>query len=151
MLYHKQANDQHWPRQGRSGDCLRAALASILHQPLESVPNFSEGLRAANRDSFRVGLERIRNYLGEGLTVWPFSFKADSMEAVLQYAGARNPDSRYLVMGGTKHRGINHAVCCRGAEIEWDPSPSSEKGNTIVSGMWPDRTAYGIIVVGLKL
>ena len=115
------------------------------------MPNFAEGLRAANKDSFKVGLERIRAHLGDRLTVWPFSFKAGSIDEVLSYVGARNPDSRYLIMGGTKHRGINHSVCALGDRIEWDPSPSAEKGNTIVSGMWPDRTAYAVIVVGLRL
>ena len=151
ILYHSQANNEHWPLQGRAGDCLRTALACILHQPLESVPNFAEGLRAANEDSFRVALERMRAYLGDGVTVWPFSFKVETLEEAMSYVGARNPDSRYIAMGGTKHRGINHAVCCRGAEVEWDPSPSADKGNTIVSGMWPDRTAFAIIVVGVKL
>ena len=151
MLYHLQANDQHWPRDGKAGDCLRTALACILHQPLESVPNFAEGLRAANEDSFRVALERMRAYLGDGVTVWPFGFKADSIEEVLSYVGARNPDSRYIVMGGTRHRGINHSACALGDRIEWDPSPSAEAENTIVSGMWPDRTAYAVIVIGLRL
>ena len=151
MLYHQQENDQHWPRQGKAGDCLRAALACVLHQPLESVPNFAEGLRAANADSFKTALERMRAYLGSGYTVWPFAFRASSLDAVLGHIGAMNPDDRYIVMGGTKHRGINHAICARGYHVEHDPSPSAEKGNTIVSGMWPERTAYAIIVVGVRL
>ena len=151
MLFHSQANDQHWPREGRAGDCLRAALACILDQPLEAVPNFAQGLRAANLDSFRIALERVRDWLGEHHTVWPFAFRADSLEEVLALVGALNPDTRYIAMGGTEHRGINHAVCALGNQVEWDPSPSADKGNTIVSGMWPDRTAFAIIVVGVKL
>ena len=151
ILFHHQANDEHWPRQGRAGDCLRTALACILHQPLEAVPNFAQGLRAANGDSFKIALERVRAYLGTQHTVWPFSFRASDLDAVLGHVGTLNPEDRYIVMGGTKHRGINHAVCALGTQIEWDPSPSAEKTNTIVSGMWPERTAYGILVVGVRL
>ena len=151
MLYHHQENDRHLPREGRAGDCLRAALACILHQPLEAVPNFARGLRAAHGESDRIGLERVRAYLGKDYTVWPFAFRASSLDEALDYVGALNPDSRYIVMGGTKHRNINHAVCALGNQIEWDPSPSAAKGDTIVSGMWPERTAYAIIVVGVRL
>jgi hypothetical protein len=45
-----------------------------------------------------------------------------TLEELLRYQGATNPDAYYL-MGGCSPRGTNHTVICLGGGLEWDPHP----------------------------
>ena len=146
MRYHRQKARFHRPDKGRFGDCYETALACILDMELEAMPSFGYGLGGGLGDMMTFA-ERVRKWTPPGIYIWTFDFKAPCMEELLDWCGERNPGARYIVYGGTKRPGNNHAVCCRGNEIEWNPG-GTNLHNVIVHPMWPERTSFNISLIG---
>lgn len=84
------------------GNCLQAAVASVLELPLDAVPHFSQ---FAWWDAAMELWAR-----GRGLTV-------------RKWLTETIPDER-CVLGGQSERGVLHSVVGEGGRIVWDPHPS---------------------------
>lgn len=106
----------HRPDEGQFGDCHRAAVASVLDLPLDEVPHFYEGGRAA-AEAERVEREFLRS---RGLVPVVVAFEAD-IGRVLKAMGAWNAGTHYL-LGGMSKNGVGHTVVCLGGEIVHDPA-----------------------------
>jgi len=92
---------------GDNGNCVSAALASILDLPISAVPTFSQGeRRAAEIDAF------LAPY---GYTWLRASTGPDWRDHV--------PDV-YHTMSGTSPRGRHHMVVGRGGRMVHDPHPN---------------------------
>lgn len=91
---------------GPPGNCVQAALASILSLPLEAVPHF----------------------VAEHGTKWEIYFnrwlEARGWE-VHRLAGNYRPDGLYLA-SGISPRGVRHMVVMRDRDLIHDPHPSRE-------------------------
>ena len=82
------------------GNCLQAAVATILREPLDGVPNF-----------YLFGplwVEALNLYLG----IWALSVQRDTDESGLTIAV------------GQSERGVKHCVVCVDGEMVHDPHPS---------------------------
>jgi hypothetical protein len=82
------------------GNCLQAAVATILREPLDGVPNF-----------YLFGplwVEALNLYLG----IWALSIQRDTDESGLTIAV------------GQSERGVKHCVVCVDGEMVHDPHPS---------------------------
>lgn len=89
---------------GVFGDCMAAAVASLLDKPLGAVPNFM--LFSPWYDAMELWAR------GQGLTV-----RTESVDGP--------PDGPCVVAGPSpRHDGFGHACVCVGGEIVWDPHPS---------------------------
>jgi hypothetical protein len=95
------------------GNCVRAAWASLLCVPLDSIPDFDPGhLEGKNQ------LEEERKWmrgLGYDLIVVPAK-RADPPTSI--------PDHVFHLMSGLSERGYGHRVVGRGGKLVWDPHPS---------------------------
>jgi len=87
---------------GPDADCLRACVASVLNEPIDSIPNFREHA----------------NWFGE-LTKYLHKFN------LVPIAGAPHLDGETIriVVGPSEH-GTRHAVIYSGGEMVHDPHPS---------------------------
>lgn len=98
---------------GRPGNCLQAAVASLLDLDLDAVPHFAEA----------------------DVDVWEAEFEA-WMEAAgyrIDWGGPRDaPPGFGLAFGFTTRSCERHAVVYRDGAMAWDPHPSHE-GLTSVS------------------
>lgn len=86
---------------GRPGNCLQAAVASLLDLDLDEVPHFVE------HDDW---LERLRDFC-----------IAHGYRPLMRPPTATVP---YGMAWGPSERGVRHAVVWRDGEIAWDPHPS---------------------------
>ena len=89
------------------GDCLRAATASLLGVPLESVPHF------------------VADNPGEG-SDWYFAWEDWLREQgwlLVLFPGDRSFECNYLAAGKTE-RGTHHIVVMNDGEMVHDPHPS---------------------------
>ena len=87
---------------GVYGNCLQAAVATVLDMPLEAVPHFSQFLW------------------------WPHAMSLWAAGHGLKVCGERTsviPD-RLCVVGGKSPRGVMHSVVGEHGAIAWDPHPS---------------------------
>ena len=143
MTPQTQQQNIHSPLKGQYGDCVRACIASALDLPIAVVPNFAADLRRWDARSRLEGLERVRAFLAPERNLWTVVLLADEKGEILSLIGKANSNQRYFLAGGTPYKHINHMVCCRGTEIEWNPSPTAE----IVQPLWPDRSAFTVSVI----
>lgn len=84
------------------GNCLQAAVASVLALPLDAVPHFSQ------------------------FVWWPMAVELWVRGFDLTCKGERTetiPD-RLCIVGGKSERGVSHCVVGYCGEIVWDPHPS---------------------------
>lgn len=95
------------------GNCMQAAVATILRRPLDSVPHF--GLFSTWPDALRLWLR------GEGL-----DFSHVTAPPI--------PEQRAMLCGHSP-RGYSHAVVSEGGRIVWDPHPS-RAGLATVTGAY---------------
>lgn len=91
----------HGDASGRPGNCLQAAVASLLELPLDDVPHFVE---------YEDWLER----LAEFCTAHGFRPIMRPVTAPVAYGMAWGPSPR----------DVRHAVVWTEGEMAWDPHPS---------------------------
>lgn len=116
---------KHDPESGSFGDCLRAAVASVLNvDDARSVPHFNHD--GCDRDT-------LYNRLDDWLTDHDcapcyVAFPADlELSEVLDIIGGGvNRKLHYLLFGRSDTSG-NHVVVCRGNKIVHDPAWSPER------------------------
>ena len=90
---------------GTRGNCLQAAVASILDLPLAAVPNFMD---ADSAHGFWAAYEEFLRARG-------FEY--------IELPGNHCPDCFYLASGSSP-RGVKHAVIMRDGKLVHDPHPS---------------------------
>lgn len=91
----------HGDPSGRPGNCLQAAVASLLELPLDEVPHFVE---------YDDWLERLAEFC-----------TAHGYQPIM-----RPPDTdvAYGMAWGPSERGVRHAVVWADGAMAWDPHPS---------------------------
>lgn len=100
--------------QGIYGNCLQAAVASLLDKPLDAVPHFS---------AFAWWPQALTLWAyGEGLKVC-----GESVDTI--------PD-RLCIIGGKSPRGVAHVCVAEHGEVVWDPHPSRDGMTTITEATW---------------
>lgn len=93
----------HEPANGAFGNCMQAALASLLHKRLEEVPHFHhDGCDAV------TFWDRVEDWLEDN-------------HFLLMYG---NPINTLSIATGTTARGTNHCVVMRDDTMVFDPHPS---------------------------
>lgn len=120
MKYHH-CRVKHDPEANTFGDCLRACVASMLDvdDPLDVPHFFSDNCDA------ETGYERLRLWLAaRELAPFFVGLAGDmSFEEVLHTIGSGvNYRVVYVVFGRVSENHEDHALVCRGTEIEHDPS-----------------------------
>lgn len=93
---------------GRPGNCLQAAVASLLDLPIDDVPHFVE------TDDWEGSLIAFLLWRG-----W-----------ILTYRPADSGPPAFGMATGVSPRGVPHVVVCREG-TEWDPHPSRAGLTTI--------------------
>ena len=88
---------------GRQGNCLQAAVASLLDLPLDDVPHF---------------LEQGENWFG---AVQRFAW---SIDYDVRYWSAEHEPPEFGLALGMSVRGVDHCVVVIDGEHAWDPHPS---------------------------
>lgn len=86
------------------GNCLAACVASLLHVPLESIPDFSR----------MEWLDELRRW-AEPHGFYPLCFSLDTNW---------RPPGLYILGGQSPRGDFLHAVIARGSDIVHDPHPS---------------------------
>lgn len=105
----------HDPELGTIGNCMQAAVATLLGLPLGDVPHFA----AIEGD-------------------WGAAFKAWCLGRQLLWIslGVMDvPDDMPCILCGKSPRGIEHCTVGRGLDTVWDPHPSRD-GLTTISEVW---------------
>lgn len=109
----------HDPEAGAIGNCMQAALASILELPLERVPHFVQ----LYPDSKECG-DAMFAWLLQRHVLW------------MQLSGDDPvPDDMPCLLYGQSERGVPHVVVGRGRTVAHDPHPS-RAGLTEIQGIW---------------
>jgi hypothetical protein len=105
------------------GNCFAACLASLLHVPLDSVPQPREG--EGPESDWASYWERIAVFLaGRGFYLLLAPAAGVELESTAPLAGA---EEALAIAGGPTWRGnVHHVVVIRGREIVHDPHPSRE-------------------------
>lgn len=136
----------HRPHRGSYGDCLECCLASQLDLKREAVPEFSLGLDDASDRSMGEYLRRARAWLAPiGYSLWAGFSPARDLPSMLAEQEWLNPGVRYILCGGAKTEGVNHAVCVKAGKIEHDPFHT--RARSIKGPLWPEQRLFGILVV----
>lgn len=104
----------HDPDSDAIGNCMPAAIATLLDLPLDDVPHFAE------HDDWDV---RFDAWCKERGLIW-------SSLNVTQV-----PDWAPCLLVGKSPRGIAHVVVGRGLSTVWDPHPSRD-GLTSITSVW---------------
>jgi hypothetical protein len=105
---------------GIYGNCMQAAVASLLDLEMDAVPHFAQFLW------FPAAIELWAR--GRGLT-----------RRVVQTDVI--PQERCIV-GGLSPRGVSHVCVAEGGRIIWDPHPSRAGLDTIVDAWFFDVWAH---------
>lgn len=125
------------------GDCASACLASLLDLPVEAVPHFSK-LFWEDRDGWsRAEKEFLAS---KGLRKVQFGYSC-SLENVLDYMKASNPDVYYVLLG-TSRNGTAHDVVGLNDQIIHDPSVDN---SGIVSPCEPEGAYYISVFVPMAM
>lgn len=98
---------------GRPGNCLQAAVASLLDLPLDAVPHFVE--------STGDWVEELA------------AFGRDHGYDVTWHGYDQEPPTVGLAVGGTNRSSEKHCVVYRDGGVVWDPHPSHD-GLTSIAG-----------------
>jgi len=97
---------------GVYGNCMQAAIATVLNRPMDSVPHFG---------TFATWPQALRLWLrGEGLDY--------------TYVEAPPIPVERAMLVGKSPRGYTHAVVSEGGQIVWDPHPSRDGLVTVTGG-----------------
>lgn len=119
-------HNPHDPRAPK-GNCMQAAVASIMELPLDAVPHFYEhcleGLTESQRSDMRIWQEdRIDQFLDDhGWVRFGYGYAPDKFEFL--------QGDMLCLLSGMSPRGVNHVVLVwlepNGKwSLEWDPHPS---------------------------
>lgn len=100
---------------GIRGNCLQAAVASVLDLPLDEVPHFIE-----HDDWERVFSDFLH---------------ARGLDYECRYVLRDEPPDGYAIGYGTSPRGIKHAVVTYGWRMVHDPHPDGT-GLSSLDGWW---------------
>lgn len=111
---------------GVHGNCMQAAIASLLDLPLDAVPHFAQ------------------------FTWWPqaIEFWARGRQLTVKVVDIDSMPTRRCIVAGRSPRGIEHVVVVDGGEVVWDPHPSRDGLSSIAEAWffepWPDdlRTCW---------
>lgn len=139
---------RHDPDQGVQGDCLRAAIASMLDLPAADVPHFAQPDGPGTKIvSGPTGLMHVEHFLEQrGWTLFQIVVEDtdNNVDAVLQLVGDQNWGVHWLLIG----RSIagNHVVVCKGPKIVHDPA--QDKRDPILTG--PLKGGYWRVCVIAK-
>lgn len=110
-------------RQGVIGNCLQAAVASLLDLPLDAVPHFSSFVW------WPAAMELWAR--GRGLTVVTEDCTFDTIP------------TRRCIVGGWSPRGVQHVCVAEAGEITWDPHPSRDGLEGVTDAMWFEPWTHG--------
>jgi hypothetical protein len=135
--------NRHNPETGTYGDCLSAAIGSLLE--CDDVPHFNfDG--CTDQDEVR---RRINDYLNAHhalavyCTGWNGSIKLSELMAMHAH---NNPGMNYLLSGALVS-GEPHMVVCRDAQVIHDPSPWPTGGIVApYEGVWVIMTLVSEVV-----
>lgn len=99
--------------QGVYGNCMQAAVATVLKKPLDAVPHFG------------------------AFTWWPGALRLWLRGEGLDYTHVKAPPipTERAMLCGRSPRGYAHAVVSEGGRIVWDPHPSRD-GLTVIQGAY---------------
>lgn len=99
--------------QGVYGNCMQAAVATILRKPLDAVPHFG------------------------AFSYWPGALRLWLRGEGLDYTHVKAPPipQERAMLCGQSPRGYAHAVVSEGGAVVWDPHPSRD-GLTTVTGAY---------------
>lgn len=104
----------HDPDTAAIGNCMQAAIATLLGLPLDDVPHF------ALHDDWD---DRFKTWCHERGLIW------------CAFAVTDIPDWAPCLLTGKSPRGIAHVVVGRGLTTAWDPHPSRD-GLTSIESVW---------------
>ena len=127
------------PEANEFGDCLRACVASVLDLGLDDVPHFAWGIYSDDpADGGTMG-EHLKLWLrGRGIGLLVYSIKADTLGEVLAWSLQNNPES-YFILGGGTPSGNGHACVVRAGKVVHEPSPDND-GTPSLAGPMHDGT-----------
>ncbi len=107
----------HDPENGKTGDCFRACIASLLSLPIENVPHFCDG--KPEGDTTYYG--ELNTWLAErGLIYLEFGTGSGWSESFAAAGG-----DCFHIISGRSPRGYLHAIVGRNGEPIYDPHPSN--------------------------
>lgn len=109
----------------RSGNCMQAAVASLLDLPLETVPHFFDQVDVEDVHAARIGWEKFAEFFA-------------SFGTVMSMHRGEGAFAFPHIATGVSPRGIHHAVICDGFQLLHDPHP--EGGGVVV------ETRYDLVV-----
>ena len=121
------------------GQCIQAAVASILEVGLTDVPDLWNGREPVRGEPVEregafeelVAYVRSRGFLyAWGDVVRPIPLDIPGLGAHF----ADWPWGGYHLLGGPNHDGVSHMVVARAGAVAWDPNPS-RRGITAVDGV----------------
>lgn len=93
------------------GNCMQAAIASVLNQRLEDIPHFLDGLPPD-------WSERMNAWLQQHFGVWLLTLEIRHLPSDWTF-----PRGYHLIIGRSP-RDSDHVVVGRDREVIWDPHPS---------------------------
>jgi hypothetical protein len=108
---------------GIPGNCMQAAIASVLEYPLDAVPHFAAMPEVGWWDAFLDYLGR----LGLRLTMYADRFFETDvyLDGLLIAAPLSEwPADRIVIANGMSPRGVRHSVIWQHGEMIHDPHPS---------------------------
>ena len=141
MKFHKQ-RFEHKPEEGSIGDCHRTAIACILDLDPEDIPHIDVSTwndPKAFQNHFVKELKKL------GYGYFDVAYQSE-LHAILDFIGAINPDTYYLI-GGTSSRGFGHTVVGLNNKIIHDPSPL---GGEPIVGPMPDGYYWITVLVPIQ-
>lgn len=96
------------------GNCVQAAVASLLDMPLDAVPHFA---------TFDLWLSAMR--------LW-----ARGHELAMHHEPTSVIPDRSCLVSGKSPRGVTHAVVADAGKVVWDPHPSRAGLLTVTRAFW---------------
>lgn len=108
-------------KSGVGGDCMRAAVASVLELPLSEVPHFMGGPNGPREWPLALGAWAH----GRGLEVLPVAPQGD-LAAVLHHMGEHYPDEFFVLCGRVAGKDYGHCVVGKGDAVVHNPQADAK-------------------------
>lgn len=121
------------------GDCLRAAVASVLELNLDDVPHFRWGAEDGDPVSIRKMWSDLHIWLrARGLNLLHYDVVAETLAEALAWCGKYNGGS-YLLLGGMGPGGQGHVIVTHRGRVVHDPGRTAGSSKKpALSGPLPD-------------